>query len=152
METTAERRKRKLADLAQRFAAQGGLTHLAIQADVNPAYLDQISKGVLLKPKKDGTRSPRQVGDELARKLEDAFKLGTGWFDAPDGPATLAPDALALAQAFDALPSDSPQALAMRQQIYWAIHGLIAGAAGRLSSIPAPAPAAQPTAQQRRRQ
>ena len=145
METITERRKRKLIGLAQRFIAQGGLEHIAIQADINPAHLDQIVKGVLLQPKQDGTRSARTLGNKSARKIEAAFKLGTGWFDAPDDPAGLARDALTIAQAFDALPSDTPQALAMRQQTYWGIQALLAAAARTPASIPPPAPAALPT-------
>jgi phage repressor protein C with HTH and peptisase S24 domain len=79
METNAERRRRKLAELCQ----SRGLKAVADRADLNPATLDQIIKGVLLPPKKDGSRSPRSLGDEAARKIEDAESLGLGWFDTP---------------------------------------------------------------------
>ena len=81
METKDTRRKRKLGLLIA--ATDGGLEAIAIKAEINPAYLQQIVKGVLLPPKKDGTRSPRALGDSAAEKIEDAYKLGRGWFDSP---------------------------------------------------------------------
>lgn len=78
METSNERRKRKLDELCK---ANGGLDAVAAAAQVSPVYLDQILEGRLLPPKKDGTRSPRSLGDDVARKLEKAFALETGWFD-----------------------------------------------------------------------
>jgi phage repressor protein C with HTH and peptisase S24 domain len=81
METAHDRRVRKLRTLAER---PGGVREIAAAADVNPQTLTQILSGVLLPEKADGTRSPRSVGNALARKLEDALQLGRGWFDAPD--------------------------------------------------------------------
>ncbi len=77
METSSERRRRKLAELC----AQRGLKPVAMRAGLSPATLDQIIKGVLLPPKRDGSRTPRSLGDEAARKIEDAESLGRGWFD-----------------------------------------------------------------------
>lgn len=79
METNAERRRKKLADLC----AQRGLKKVAERAGLSAASLDQIIKGVLLPPRKDGTRNPRNLGDDAARKIEDAEGLGLGWFDEP---------------------------------------------------------------------
>lgn len=79
METNAERRRKKLADLC----AQRGLKQVAERAGLSAASLDQIIKGVLLPPRKDGTRNPRNLGDDAARKIEDAEGLGLGWFDEP---------------------------------------------------------------------
>lgn len=79
METSAERRRRKLKDLC----AQRGLKAVADRAGVSAASLDQIIKGVLLPPKKDGSRTPRSLGDDAARRIEDAERLGRGWFDEP---------------------------------------------------------------------
>lgn len=77
METSSERRRRKLAELCD----QRGIKNIAERAGLSPASLDQIIKGVLLPPKKDGSRSPRSLGDDAARKIEDAEHLGRGWFD-----------------------------------------------------------------------
>lgn len=79
METSAERRRRKLKDLC----SQRGLKAVADRAEVSAASLDQIIKGVLLPPKKDGSRTPRSLGDDVARRIEDAEGLGRGWFDEP---------------------------------------------------------------------
>lgn len=79
METNAERRRKKLTELCE----QRGLKRVAERAGLSAASLDQIIKGVLLPPKKDGTRNPRSLGDEAARKIEDAERLGLGWFDEP---------------------------------------------------------------------
>lgn len=78
METKAERRLRKLKVLC---AEHGGHTAIADKADVSEQYLDQILKGVLLPPKADGSRSPRTLGDAVARKIENKLNLGEGWFD-----------------------------------------------------------------------
>lgn len=50
---------------------------------MNWQSLDQVLKGVLLPAKADGTRTPKSLGDDAARKLEEVFKLGRGWFDWP---------------------------------------------------------------------
>lgn len=68
--------------------------------------LDQILKGVLLPAKSDGSRSPRKLGDAAAHKIEDAYKLGRGWFDVDDRVSTDAPTSprLQLLGYFDELP------------------------------------------------
>lgn len=152
VETISDRRRRKLEALAQAHRAKGGLAYIAETADVSVASLDQIIKGVLLPPKADGTRSPRSLGSATARQIEAAMKLGDGWFDAPDDASTLAPDALAIAEAFDALPMDSEGALEVRQALYWAMQNMLAGAAGRPPSASAPSPVVRPTAARRPRQ
>jgi len=80
METNSERRRRKLAELC----AQKGLHQVAENAGLNWASLDQIIKKTLLPPKKDGTRSVKNLGDDAARKIEHAENLGEGWFDSID--------------------------------------------------------------------
>ena len=85
METRAERRKRKLIALRDQFTARGGHVHIADEAGVSAEALDQVIKGVLLPAKKDGTRTPRSLGDTAARAIEQAFNLGRGWFDADEG-------------------------------------------------------------------
>lgn len=79
METKDERRRRKLQQLVA--GVTGGLEAIAVRSETSPQYLQQIIKGVLLPPKKDGTRSPRSLGDAAAEAIEDAFELGRGWFD-----------------------------------------------------------------------
>lgn len=89
METNAERRRRKLAELC----ATRGLKSVAERSGLSAASLDQIIKKVLLPPKKDGSRTARSLGDEAARKIEDAEGLGRGWLDVADQPqaANVAP-------------------------------------------------------------
>lgn len=81
METNAERRTRKLKQLCE---LHGGVREVAEKAGLGWEGLDQIIKGVLLPPKKGSEdRSPRALGDPAARKIEEAFDLGKGWFDWP---------------------------------------------------------------------
>lgn len=84
METKSDRRLRKLRQLADQH---GGLRAIADKAKVSAASLDQIVKGVPLPPKKDGSRSPRSLGDSAAHAIEDAFQLGRGWFDSETPPS-----------------------------------------------------------------
>lgn len=56
---------------------------VASAAEVNWQSLDQVLKGVLLPPKADGSRAPKALGDDTARRLEEVFDLGRGWFDWP---------------------------------------------------------------------
>lgn len=81
METASDRRRRKLQLLC---ASNGGPKGVGAKSGVSPASLDQILKGVLLPEKADGTRSPRKLGDDAARRIEDAYELPRGWFDAED--------------------------------------------------------------------
>lgn len=83
METNAERRTRKLRELAAK--TEGGLRGIAAAAEVNFDSLDQVTKGVLLPPKKDGSRSPRKLGDGTAEQIEEALGLPRGWFDSDEG-------------------------------------------------------------------
>ena len=127
MEPNSTLRHRKLKSLALKYKAQGGLAHIAAMIEANPASLDQIVKGVLLKPKADGTRTPKSLGHATARKIEVAFDLGVGWFDSPEEAAQLAPDARAIAESFDELPTDSPESIALRRRLYWAIMAMLGG-------------------------
>ena len=77
METNSERRRRKLAELC----AERGIAAVAKSAGLNWQSLDQVIKGALLPPKKDGTRSPKNLGNDAAQKIEVAQGLGVGWFD-----------------------------------------------------------------------
>jgi hypothetical protein len=80
MDTNAEIRRRRLVELCNQ---EGGVRVVADKAKMNWQALDQIIKKVLLPQKADGTRSPRTLGDDTARKLEEVFDLGRGWFDWP---------------------------------------------------------------------
>lgn len=66
----------------------GGIPELATKAGVSEKYLRQIRNG--FQGPKD--RKPRDIGDTLARKLEDAFSLPSGWMDErhPEPPPVLA--------------------------------------------------------------
>lgn len=77
METNAERRRKKL----ETFCTERGLKVVAEAAGLNWQYIDQAIKKTLLPVKKDGTRGYRKMSDEAFEKIEDAFKLGRGWFD-----------------------------------------------------------------------
>jgi hypothetical protein len=77
METASERRKRKLAWLVSNH---GGLAAIAEKAGLSAAALDQVLKGV----RPAAMKQPKGLGNKAARAIEDAFKLGTGWFDTPD--------------------------------------------------------------------
>lgn len=81
METKDARRRRKLGLLVD----QHGLEAVAVAAQKNPQYLRQVLQGVLLPIKRDGTRSPRALGDTAAEAIEDAMHLGRGWFDSAQG-------------------------------------------------------------------
>jgi hypothetical protein len=97
METSAERRRRKLALLCEKH----GRDFVAQKSGTNQFALEQVIKGVLLPAKKDGTRSPRNLGDAAARAIEVALDLGEGWFDAPDDVESLSVEALNLAKAYE---------------------------------------------------
>ncbi|WP_336695660.1 S24 family peptidase [Delftia acidovorans] len=79
MESRSERRKRKLQLLCD--AAPGGIKAVADAAQMNYQSLQQILAGTLLPPKKDGSRTPKSLGDKAAEALEDELGLGKGWFD-----------------------------------------------------------------------
>lgn len=80
MDTNDHIRRRRLEQLCLQ---EGGVRAVAEKANMKWEALDQVLKGVLLPAKSDGTRSPRGLGDPLARKLEEAYDLGIGWFDWP---------------------------------------------------------------------
>jgi predicted component of type VI protein secretion system len=80
MDTNEEIRRRRLEKLCD---DNGGVRAVADKAGMNWQALDQIIKKVLLPTKKDGTRAARALGDDTARKLEETYSLGRGWFDWP---------------------------------------------------------------------
>ena len=77
METHSEIRRTRLEVLCE----QHGLKHVADLSGLNWQYIDQAIKKTLLPAKQDGTRSYRKMSDESFEKIEDALKLGRGWFD-----------------------------------------------------------------------
>lgn len=105
METAGDRRRRKLKVLCDSL----GRPAVAEAAGKSPIYLEQIIKGVLLPQKRDGTRSPRNLGDAAARAIERAFQLGEGWFDAPDDSGDLSHEARTVAEFFDRAPPEVQQ-------------------------------------------
>lgn len=106
METRAERRLRKLRQVI-REKAEGSITRLAADTNLSVGNLIQIDKGTLLPKKVDGTRSPRAVGDDLCRTIEDRYNLGRGWFDSDEDSSDLPPDALSVARQFNAVTGPS---------------------------------------------
>lgn len=103
MESSAERRRRKLAALCEKH----GRDVVSRRSGTNPFALEQVIRRVPLPAKKDGTRSPRNLGDAAARAIEAAFGLGEGWFDTPDDMETLSKEALDIACAYEKMtPSE----------------------------------------------
>ena len=99
MEAGWERRRRKL----ERLVSLYGKTSIAAQAGLNSAFLDQVLKEVLLPAKADGTRSPRKLGDQAARRIEAALALPRNWLDAEDDLALqpVSDAAMELARRYD---------------------------------------------------
>lgn len=89
MKTAKDIRYENLLELVQEFG-KGDLTRMLEKSKSWPnkeaenrlsrQYLDQIIKGV-----KTAKGTPRGVGDDLARQIEDEFDLETGWMDTPRG-------------------------------------------------------------------
>lgn len=75
-----EIRRSRLAILCD---TRGGVRAVAHAAGLNWQALDQVLKCTLLPAKADGTREPKSLGADAARKIEQAFDLGDGWFDWP---------------------------------------------------------------------
>lgn len=80
MESKDDRRYRRLKKLAE---SHGGVRAIAEKAGLKWASLDQVIKKTALPAKKDGSISPRSLGDASAEAIEDAYGLGRGWFDWP---------------------------------------------------------------------
>ena len=75
METTDDRRKRKLQALCNEY----GLKPFAKKVGMSSGAIDQILKGVI------GTKMvrPKSRSTESACRIEDKLGLGRGWFDWP---------------------------------------------------------------------
>lgn len=107
---------------------------LAERAGVRQSTVGNIESGA-----RDGANSLALLAHALAVRyfwLRD----GNGDMDI----SQMAPDAQAIAEAFDALPTDTEAALARREWLYTSIIGTIANQAASASSAPALSPALPP--------
>lgn len=108
VETNNERRLRKLRVLC----ALHGIDKVAPLAGLKPVYLKQLLGGVKLPPKRgDGSRSERGLGDTAARAIEEAYKLGRGWFDHDGEEEIMSPKELELLGLFRQLQDEVLQGL-----------------------------------------
>lgn len=113
MQTVAETRRQRLAILVQRFGNSLAALNVALGLDRTDATLSQIRT----QAPHSKTKKPRAMGDELARKIELALRLETGWMDTPPSYAEMhgQTDARAMAMAvMEAMPEDQwPKVLRM---------------------------------------
>lgn len=78
METVKQRRLRKLRALCDKH----GRETVSSVSGVSDDYLRQIlCQFVMPSMRKDRKRQPRNVGDKIARQIEEKMGLGVGWFD-----------------------------------------------------------------------
>lgn len=78
MQTVFETRKTRLGMLKKQYGKWATLNE-AIGWDKTSARLSQINSGTMRKDR--GT--PFVMGDVMAREIEEALKLPTGWMDTP---------------------------------------------------------------------
>lgn len=95
-------RKIRLKQLIAREKADGGSqASLARKVETDPAYLSQILG-----------KEERDVGDDLARRLETACDLPHGWMDSfGEGGSEVSSEAMELALLIDDLPEAQRAAL-----------------------------------------
>lgn len=95
-------RKIRLRQIIAREKSKGRpQVWVAEKVGTNPAYLSQILG-----------KEEREVGDELARKIEKAFKLRHGWMDSLGDDGTEVPSSvMELALLIDGLPEPQKSAL-----------------------------------------
>lgn len=79
-DTNDEVQRMRLKELC---ATYGGLQAVAERVQTHWQYLDQVLKRRLLKPRKDGTQKSAALGEDLARRIEQAYELPAGWLDWP---------------------------------------------------------------------
>ncbi|MCO5338275.1 S24 family peptidase [Delftia tsuruhatensis] len=135
METGSERRKRKLKMLAD--AVPGGIKAVADRAGMNYQTLTQVLAGTLLPPKKDGSQSPRSLGDKAAERIEDEWRLRRGWFDndAPLPPHLGGPDQAANAIETElTLHEEGEDGVETLSIEYWDVRGSCGGGSNNWES------------------
>lgn len=95
-------RKIRLKQLIARVRGDGGnQADVARRVQTDPAYLSQILG-------KEG----REVGDELARRLEKAFKMPHGWMDTlGEQGAEVSSQVMGMALEIDDLPQAQKEAI-----------------------------------------
>jgi hypothetical protein len=69
----------RLENLELLIAAEGTLDAVAEKAGTSSVYLSQVRNGA----RDQKTGRPRQMGDQMARRLETAFDKALGWMDTP---------------------------------------------------------------------
>jgi len=79
MQTISETRLARLAMLVKRHGDSLARLNEALGLDRTDATLSQIRT----KAPHSKTKKPRQMGDELARKIEEKLSLERGWMDTP---------------------------------------------------------------------
>ena len=79
MQTISETRLARLAMLVKRHGDSLARLNEALGLDRTDSTLSQIRT----KAPNSKTKKPRQMGDELARKIEEKLSLERGWMDTP---------------------------------------------------------------------
>ena len=83
MQTISETRLARLAILVKQHGGSLATLNEAIGLDRTDATLSQIRT----KAPHSKTKKPRVMGDDLARKIEEALRLPIGWMDTPPAEA-----------------------------------------------------------------
>ena len=84
MQTASETRKARLIMLIDRFGSVAALNEALHWARTDPK-LTQIRNGHM----RAGRDKPYQMGDAMAREIEEKLSLGIGWMDTPPSYAEL---------------------------------------------------------------
>lgn len=87
----------------------------------------------------------RPFGEKAARKVESALSLPHCWLDDEVSPATIGPEAMMLARAFDLVPDQTTEQQAKRDVLFGNLSALIDLAIHGSAGTPAQAQPAQPT-------
>jgi hypothetical protein len=99
MKTVAAIRRENLVLLAEEL---GSMEAVAARVDSTPVYLSQIRRQM----PDSRTKRPRELGTELARRLERACEKPDGWMDQDHSSPEAAPE-LVVADVMHALGKDS---------------------------------------------
>jgi hypothetical protein len=95
----------------------------------------------------DLLRGARPIGEKAARAIEEGLGLPRNTLDDDGWP----PDTSAIANAFNRLPTGTPEELAIRRRVYMAIMAMVGASAPTEPSSAAPAPAPPPSPEPDRR-